>query len=261
MGVNTRIYLPQYISPDDIGKAISILAGNMPLRSFFDDGKNDLERGWSCKSTNGNFKYTVPSENLDITTGLGGKGYAHVQIGGHDIDSPTFVFKNVLDENRQVMLFLSNGRKGERLMIPSASTYWIAMGKRLVKIFGGRMSYSDYDDKIDFKVTKPLITYWCYEDGNDGFMHRQNIMFNLKPLTSKEYLSVNELAAYPMRPDGEQAEFYHKLLGITDASHKIYKENFDCGLSGIEKYKQEMERLRLEFVIPEAKNNNKIIKI
>ena len=82
-----------------------------------------------------------------------------------------------------------------RLMIPPSTPFWISVGKRLCKFFGGKIDYNDSDSTDWNRVyRRPRKNNSPTNDEEwDDF---QQAMFDLRPVSVKEMKAVNKVAGY-----------------------------------------------------------------
>lgn len=177
MGVNTRIWLSPTTDFNDLITALLSLAGS-PAKSE--------------KHSYG----TVPVRT------------APHHVRHHDF-SPTMVTVTIpcparIDEvssvDVHVHLNVTSPSKlaGHVYLAPGANSFWLAVGKRLVEIFGGHIDYVDYDEP-DYDYSVRQKTFMGSDDG-PSWQRRQNALIAIKPVTAEEQLAMNAVAAYPLEP-------------------------------------------------------------
>lgn len=84
---------------------------------------------------------------------------------------------------------------GQRGLQPRSTPFWLALGKRLVDFFGGRVDFCDADDReADYVRDKPRT----HNDPKDGtpWERFQQELFTFAPLTREEIEACQEFAAY-----------------------------------------------------------------
>ena len=81
------------------------------------------------------------------------------------------------------------------LMIPPSTAYWIAVGLKLCKFFGGSVRYNDCDSLRAERYFKRPRKDNAPSDGKP-WKDFQKEMFNLKPLTQKDLDRAGKVAAY-----------------------------------------------------------------
>lgn len=155
MGVNCEIWLPPTARIGDVADVIGILAGAVPKKKEFSSGG-----GWYA------YVPGVKAEPSNLAS------CSHI------------AFQNG-DETWGVLWHWEpTGGTGERLLMPSATAFWRAMGSRLIQFFGGRMTYHDCDDHgMDEQYTVDYDT--CPTDGEPWREFQQRKM-DIKPLTKEE---------------------------------------------------------------------------
>jgi hypothetical protein len=87
------------------------------------------------------------------------------------------------------------GTKGERGFMPRSHPYWLAVGKKVVNAFGGRIDYADCDDVYnDYEAPVRWPEKW---DDYPGFGQLQDILRSISPVTREDMQAMLEHAAYP----------------------------------------------------------------
>jgi hypothetical protein len=80
--------------------------------------------------------------------------------------------------------------------MPRSTTFWCAIGKGLVKFFGGKIDYNDCDSKkVDFSKKPFSDRINCPSDGKP-WQAFQEKLWNLLPLTSKDFEGFKGKIAY-----------------------------------------------------------------
>ena len=172
MGINVKIELPSDVRLHDVAMVMGVLVGfPKELKSLGDkSGSTYLEvKGIKIYSA------VVPSCACISLASLG-KG-------------------NMLFINDEVMFHYELEGRDYRGMYPRATPFWIAMGRRLVEFFGGRVQFND-----------SIGTEWDLEEGrprrrnnpSDGreWQVFQDAMFAIKPLTFKELADAEKFSPY-----------------------------------------------------------------
>lgn len=82
-----------------------------------------------------------------------------------------------------------------RLVIAPSTAFWIAVGRRLIRFFGGALLYSDCasDEAEEYYIRK-----WSYprEDDDDGCLELSKRISALNPLTRDEIDAAAKVAYY-----------------------------------------------------------------
>lgn len=164
MGVDCRINLPADVRLSDVAEAIGILLGCKPERHDFDRG------GWCCR---------VPGAE---TTPASVDTCAEIKI------------KPPKGEPRWFLYHFEVEYDG-RLIMPRATDVNIALGRRLVQFFGGRLDYNDCDSTDWNEAYDRPRPRNNPSDGAewDSF---QAEMMELKPLTPTEIKKAKGVASY-----------------------------------------------------------------
>jgi hypothetical protein len=167
MGVNARIYLPPPVRLDYVSIALAI-AGGARWENF------DLQEGTGVQAVR------VPS--LDLRSPGGAPCIAAVEFRD-----------SMRNERRHLLYYFEFGDKGERGLMPASRPYWLAVGKKLVDTFGGRIDYSDFDDcHNDYEVENRWPEDW--ED--TAFVRLEDMLRAIQPVTREEIRAMEKFAAY-----------------------------------------------------------------
>ncbi len=221
---NMNLFLPSYVRLEDLANAIvKLYGGNLTKNSLFSSHSENEITDWCCGRDSGKFIYGVPIKDIEMPSVDEIKN-ALVSVTDSFVESPTFVFKDVLGNSVRLAVLLNTGFKGERLLTAPSNFKWLALGKKLAKVFGGILVFSESDDSMKYKASKPLITKWAYENKKDGFAYRQNIIFNLKPISIKEYVEANTYAYYTQDFNDKNNVYIERLFNavkIMDARSSL----------------------------------------
>jgi hypothetical protein len=178
MGVNCRILLPAAVRIDDVADVMAALAGFAMQKRHF----SNSDGGWSAGLPYGDPRLRVESaENLVEC--------ARIHLTAPDGE------KLVDGETGHYCLYHFEGSgKGERLLMPRSTPFWIAMGRGLVDFFGGTLDYSDCD-AVDVDYKRPARKDIHVEDGDEwsAFQERK---LAVKPITKADLAQWKEVAAY-----------------------------------------------------------------
>ena len=166
MGSDCHVYLPPATRINDVAEVMGILAGNKPRK----EPLGDPEGSWAVRVP------TIKAENSSVC------GCAEI----------TFWDSN--KEQRWAFYHFEPSKTGERLLSVRSTGFWIAIGKRLVDFFGGRMTYNDCGMTED-DYQQPHRTDIHESDGEPWQAFQQRI-FDVKPLTKKEIKDAAKLSAY-----------------------------------------------------------------
>lgn len=201
MGVDAVIYLPPYVDDDDVCEMMAICAGARAYRRDFGQGHS----GWSA-----------------VVDGISYRAEGHGRF-------PTLVqvgFSDALGRERHAYYFPRHRATGGPMIRPRSTPFWIAIGRRLIQVFGGKLNYQDSDGEINEEVDPAdaqLTAEDCDEGNNEGFYKRQNALMSARALTPEELISASKVAGYPYeatakgRPTGAEAK---TELGAFKALHE-----------------------------------------
>ncbi len=170
MGVNSIILLPPDVHLDDATQVIGILAG-LPAE------KQTLGDSYCCRVPGAVAACSCMPEMATIT------------LTGNLVDGDS--------EHYTTWHWESERARGERLLMPRASAFWIAIGRRLVDFFGGSICYNDCGDLNPNYVS---ATPRRLNNPSDGLPWRnfQDEKLRLKPITKAELEEADELASYKL---------------------------------------------------------------
>lgn len=182
MGVDTKIYLPPYVAVNDIAKTTAVLAGGKVSLKEIGDNRRSVK--------------VVEVEGLEIQT----LPSMHSML--------TIKFKDVLGGNRHCFLHYDGIENGSKLLSTRSTPFWIALGHRLINLFGGEMIYEDSsgnhaDESVP--INKSIWGKWwkmnnrrsLSGDETDAIFQRiQNVTHGLHPLRPQELIMAKPLAAY-----------------------------------------------------------------
>lgn len=183
MGANAHIYLPAWANPTEACEYAAICAGGAAAsRQNFSQGDG----------------YCASVEGICFDAENGSRGGAAF---------PSYVnvsFSDALGDMRSCLAFPQTWEEpglGGIMLYPTSNPLWVALGLRMVKAYGGRLTYSDYSDQVDFEVTdeQALLSRADFaESNNEGFRKRQDLLLQALPLAPEEIEHANSLCAYPM---------------------------------------------------------------
>ena len=166
MGVDAKIFLPPQVAVHYVAEAIAIAGGAQWEKSVLRD---DLE------------VVSVPSLELKPSSVI-----TLAEIRFHD---------SIRNQPHWIAYHFEFGGKGERGVMPRSHPYWLAVGKKVVDAFGGRIDYADCDDSSnDYEAPVRWPEGW--EDG-PGYQALQAILRSITPVTDEDIRAMEEYAAYP----------------------------------------------------------------
>jgi hypothetical protein len=188
MGVDTKIYIDQHATAEQIFKVMLKVVGQELNPFVFDDKKANFELAPS-KNNPWHFKYTQNNDNTIMPS---------------DITYFVMLFQDAVGSHYKCLLHLdvedeySDYRK---LLNPGATAIWHAIGKRLVDFFGGKMLYSDaedYDDPdnwyVNEKAKYPARVQG--QSGDDRWYQFYSALFNEPILHPDELLEDKSMECY-----------------------------------------------------------------
>lgn len=173
MSCNTYINLSPTTSVNRVAEAIAKLMGH--------PGKVDKDSSVSAYRVSG---YKV-------------KGYVDIpQMCAINIKTDTPLLQQVWHDAEIIQwhYHFEDDRSDWRCLSPGSHALAIAVGRELVKLFGGTVQYNDAEGGIQFR--RPKKTNYSSTDAQ--FAAWQKKLAALKPLTVKQVMKFNSLAAYPL---------------------------------------------------------------
>jgi hypothetical protein len=189
MGVNSNIYLPGDVRVRDVGKVIGVLAGFKKRKIKLRHLSND--NSWYVDVED---VQIITHENVPSMCTIRLKG--DIMIDGEDCHHTTYHFES--------------DRGTDRFLYPIASPFWIAIGKRLCKFFGGKIDYADCDKGGINATWKSPRKNNSPDDGRPWQKFQEEI-FNLEPITMKELKWANKWAAYKLDDIDSLQEEYERM--------------------------------------------------
>lgn len=180
MGVNCTIDLPPSVRVDYVAMAIGVLSGLTPEKAYFGSGSDG---GWAARVPGVDVQpvgRTSPGM-VDIT--IAKPHRSSPLIDGEVVHSVFYFFESSDDNGKPV-----------RSLNPPSTAYWISVGRALIRLFGGKIDFSDTDD-VDVNEKRPA---WKHNNASDGepWYELQNRIMNIKPLTEKDLDANVKHAAY-----------------------------------------------------------------
>ena len=184
MGVNVNIGLPNNAQLRDVANTIGILAGLKPVERALDNARDS-------------FFIEVPGVSLR-PCGPGLESCAYIDIRSPDgekmVDGETdhswlmFHFEMEMPSADD-----SDIRDYARGLLPSATPFWIAVGRRLVQFFGGWFIPNDCDGKVELYIAPHYLNGAV---NGEAWDQQQRRIFELQPVTAKELKDAVKVAAY-----------------------------------------------------------------
>lgn len=191
MSVSCHIYLPGNVRVKDVMDVMGILVGLPKKKNNLDDNGRNLDDGdpsWYCQVKGVSYRTTHTSEMISIEL-----------VGNF---SEAAQGQRMIEDNPQNSAFcywffeVSSPHEEYRLISCGSTGFWIAVGKGLVKFFGGEVDYNDCDSiDVDFKVKKKINSKVCPSDGVP-WQEFQKRKFDLQPLTKEDFQEAQERSAY-----------------------------------------------------------------
>lgn len=203
MGVDCKAFINS-AQPEDVLKVCAILHNVHKIIKIDEDTGNpivDLEPGLKFK-----LGFGKPDEHgyiKDLSSRL------QVEIATNTNFSHSFA------------LYMNSNSKGQLQYYARANVKNIALGIRLIEIFGGEFIPSDSNDNVLFENKTPLFKpEWTDKENNENYFAKNNFFSELNPLTKEAILSARQHSAYPF-DNTEILDFYpHQAEFIYDKLDK-----------------------------------------
>ncbi len=165
MSVNSRIFLSSDVRSLDVAKAVAVLAGLPP---------SSTEHGLTVRGL----------EPEPLAPGAA----VAFRLKGAMVDGST--------EHRFCVYYESSDVPGHDREISVVSTpFWLAVGKRLIRFFGGALLYADCGN---LEPDERMVRLWPYPQQADdaGSLALASRIFKLEPLTMEEINSAANFSYY-----------------------------------------------------------------
>lgn len=171
MGVDCRILLPADVRVKDVAMVMGILAGLPKEQMPLDGGK------WFVRVNGAKANGYGPGAALP--------GCAEITLSGKMVDRLKV----------HEVMYHFEAEHGVRLLMPSSTPFWLAVGRGLVDFFGGDVDYNDWDDRdVDYHKEKPR--QWNDSEEDAEWFAFQQAMFDVKPLTKADLKAMQPHAHY-----------------------------------------------------------------
>lgn len=167
MGVDCKIYLPPQVALDYVACAVALAGGARSEIAAF-GGDRPFEAIYVASLT------VKPSTIATLAN-----------VVFHD---------EVRNVSHKLVYHFEFGVAGERGFMPRSHPYWLAVGRKVVDAFGGRIDYDDSDDKYaDYETPLRWPENWS---GNAGFATLQEILRSIEPVTEDDIQAMRMYAYY-----------------------------------------------------------------
>jgi hypothetical protein len=175
MGVDIRILLPANVRVDDVAKVLAILDG-VPAK------KRQLGNWWLQPPCQG--ESYCADVDVDVAGAEKIPSCAHIDWTGAS--------------GKRLWLYHFESDNGWRLLMPRATAWNIAAGRRLIRFFGGKLDYNDCDSTSWNEIVHAKSS--TVNAPNDGkpWHNLQDRLLALTPLTQEEIESADKVASYKL---------------------------------------------------------------
>lgn len=179
MGVDTKLFLPNSVQPDDLADVAGILAG---LPFSYETLKNSTS---GIKHVN---VYGAQAKPTSIA------GMCEIVLDARQKDAKKHGSTALIDgEDVHFAYFHFDTEMGMRLFSTKSTGFWIAVCKGLGNFFGGMLDYDDCDAvPVNETFWEKQNLHWT-DEAFDVFHKR---LSEVEPLTVSDLIECNKLAAY-----------------------------------------------------------------
>jgi len=180
MGLNTVIRLPLHVRTNQVLEVLARVAGEAYRleafeRAAFDPGEDPGEDNpWHVR-----FK----RRQLQARPSRGCMDFGYLQ------------FQDAAGQNHAWAWHTEDEMEQYKSLRPGAHALAVAAGRRLVRFFGGNMTYSDYNDQIDFAVDPAaarLVPITAQQSSNDRWYQFHKLLHAEGLLTQVEIAQAAE---------------------------------------------------------------------
>jgi hypothetical protein len=197
MSNNVNVWFPPTVRVDYVARALAILSGQKAIWERIGDDT------WATHVRNCDVKTTNVPQMVDIrwTTSNGEKrsAYYHFEADGH--------------------IGFGGPQAGWRLFTMTSTPKNVALAKRLVDVFGGRVVYQDVGPKTfgrpDYK--RPEYKYNAANDGS-AWWKLQRHMLTIKVLTTEEIEVCDGKAGYSLIECEPHQQRGYEPIGISETA-------------------------------------------
>lgn len=165
MSANTRIFLPSDVRSLDVAKAVAILAGLPPSST----------------------EYGLTVKGLELSSSTPGAAVEFI-LRGPMVDGAR--------EHQFSLSYENSDYPGhDRGIYVLSTAFWVAIGRRLIKLFGGVLHYTDCGDT---EPEESNLRLWAYprEADDAGRLALASRIYKLQPLTIEEMNSAADYSYY-----------------------------------------------------------------
>lgn len=187
MSVNVRIQLPLSVNTERVIKVMGKCLGvDFHLKTFDDKPFNSSEA--SSKENSWHFSFNKKGET-----------FIDAKSDERDVSFCHFNVKDCAGNSLSWLFFYETEDESYKLLSPGSSAIAVALGRRLVKFFGGEIQYTDYDDKSDMRCSDAsslFPTKKKSQSSDDRWYQFQNALLAQPLLTVKELEFGKKKASY-----------------------------------------------------------------
>lgn len=196
MGVNTKIRLPLHVSTDRITQFVARVAGHpIGQDSFSDHTIHRVNGRLETISTPRPFDPSLPSSKANSWHVEFVGPYdqrPHIKASeGNGLGFGSLIFRDAVGHSHSWYIHAETENEDFRELSPGCHGLAVAVGRRLVKFFGGNIQYSDAreDRPFDLRVSNTQATFpkkLKSQSSDDRWYQFHNALFSEPVLSSQE---------------------------------------------------------------------------
>ena len=146
--------------------------------------------------------------------------------GSHANDLNIAGIGGYLLDNNQKELWQFSNPLGQTLYYAKSNPKNVALGKKLVEIFGGKLISQDSDNKVQLTVKKGIFRQFVSDneqdpDVNDKYHAKEKFFKELNPLSPEEIVSARKISGYELdeKSFSEMLAHYQSYRPLVMAKH------------------------------------------
>ena len=217
MGVDCKAYLNPIAPIEDVLKVCGILHGvEKKIRTI--EPQNRTEKAFDVVDLFPGLRIRPGSLSKTDKDGFMNNFDGFLTI---EINSMTHL-------NHRFSLHMHSNPLGQTLYYAKSNPKNVALGKKLVEIFGGKLIAQDSSDKVQLTVKKGIFRQFIPDDDTDSDAnekyHAKEIFFKeLNPLSPDEILSARKIAGYEL----EEKDFSEMIMHYQSYQALIMAKHLD----------------------------------
>ena len=221
MGCDCRILIPSDTRLNDLVSVMAIAAGGGSQKVFLQGDTGS----WYVRTTGARVEPSSAGASFMIMSPS-----IFLNIGKKMVDG---------EQEHFTMLHLAaEGRHGKYFsMHPPSTPFWVAMGRKVINVFGGEILFDDCADK-PFIVTSKKPRKWNDPEDGEPWQKLQDDIFHVRPVTVKDMSCVALKTGYPKSGLGKHSDL-DAAAAMVEKQGKAYvtaqQFPYDDIMAGMEK--------------------------